>query len=295
VQDVEVQALDQHGRPAKQSLINITARHVILAAGAIGSPAVLLRSQAIDPHKQIGKRTFLHPVVGTAAIMSQIIDGFQGAPQSIYSDHFLWRDGIAGDLGYKLEVPPLHPSLTSSIVPGFGKSHRSVMKKYRHLQSIIALLRDGFHPEDVGGEVALDSNNLPVLDYPLREHFWDAALHSLEMMASIQFAAGAKVVIPVHQRGTPSRSMSDFKKQIAELPLRASQMGIFSAHVMGGCAMGADPESSVVRADGRAHHLENLSIMDGSVLPTSLGVNPQVTLYSLVRRNTHALIQHLVR
>ena len=77
--------------------------------GAIGSPALLLRSGLPDPYGRVGKRTFLHPTLISAAMMPYEVRGYAGAPQSVYSDHFLTVDPIDGPVGYKLEVPPLHP------------------------------------------------------------------------------------------------------------------------------------------------------------------------------------------
>lgn len=65
--------------------------------------------------------------------------------------------------------------------------------------------------------------------------------------------------------------------------------GAGSAHVMGGCTMGEDQKLCLTDSDGRYHHLENLYVFDGSVLPTSLGVNPQLTIYGISARNATRL------
>ena len=64
---------------------------------------------------------------------------------------------------------------------------------------------------------------------------------------------------------------------------------VASAHVMGGCTMGVDARTSVTRADGRHHQLENLWVFDGSVFPTSIGANPQLSIYAMVARNAAGL------
>jgi choline dehydrogenase-like flavoprotein len=112
-------------------------------------------------------------------------------------------------------------------------------------------------------------------------------------MAEIQFAAGAKIVMPLHEEGKPLRTWNDAKKSIAALPMKPLRTRVVSAHVMGGCAMGADPKVSVVRGDGSHHQIENLSVFDGSVFPTSLGANPQLSIYGMVARNASKLAERL--
>jgi choline dehydrogenase-like flavoprotein len=57
---------------------------------------------------------------------------------------------------------------------------------------------------------------------------------------------------------------------------------------MGGCAMGSDPRQAVVNEAGRHHQVANLSIHDASIFPTSLGANPQLTIYALAARASTA-------
>ncbi len=62
---------------------------------------------------------------------------------------------------------------------------------------------------------------------------------------------------------------------------------------MGGCAMGGDVKQSVTRSDGSHHQVENLSIIDGSLFPTSIGANPQLSIYALAARNATLLAARL--
>jgi choline dehydrogenase-like flavoprotein len=293
VSQIEAHALDAQGVHARSQRIVVRARHFVLAAGAIGSPAVLLRSRAPDPHGLTGARTFLHPTVVSAAVMPEPVDGHAGAPQSVYSDHFLTRDPIDGPLGYKLEVPPLHPLLFGMTLQGFGPVHAALMGEFTHTQVLIALLRDGFHADSPGGRVALLGDGAPVLDYPLTATLWDGVRRALLSMAQIQFAAGAARVLPVHERATPCASWREARAAIQALPLEPLLTRVVSAHVMGGCAMGPDARTGLVDTIGRHFQLENLSVHDGSVFPTSLGANPQLSIYALAARNATLLAQRL--
>ncbi|MBU2712788.1 GMC family oxidoreductase [Zooshikella harenae] len=264
----------------------LTARHVVLAAGAIGSPALLLRSSVPDPHQQIGKRTFLHPVSASFALFDEAVDGFYGAPQSIYSDHFQWP--ADQQIGYKLEVPPLQPMLAAGLLKGFGKQHRQLMQQLPHIQCTIALHRDGFHPQSPGGQVSLRADGSPVLNYPITRYLWDGIKRSLATMARIQFAAGAHSVIPSHSSAQVVNNLQAALQQLNQLAWQPNQALIGSAHVMGGCGMSAKPKAGVVNHWGEYFFLDNLSVIDGSCFPTSIGANPQLSIYALAcRQATH--------
>jgi choline dehydrogenase len=111
----------------------------------------------------------------------------------------------------------------------------------------------------------------------------------------LQFAAGAKRVRQLHLDASYQTSWNDAKKAIAELPLKKFRTAMFTAHLMSGCSMSENPKRGVVNSRGTHHQIANLSVMDGSILPTSLGVNPQLTIYGLVAQNASALVKALGR
>ncbi|MGR4065395.1 MAG: GMC family oxidoreductase N-terminal domain-containing protein, partial [Vulcanimicrobiaceae bacterium] len=293
IASLSCQAMQPDGVRPGPHTISIRARHFVVASGAIGSPALLLRSGVPDPYGRAGKRTFLHPTLVSAALMPYEVHPYAGAPQSVFSEHFLYVDPIDGPAGYKLEVPPLHPILTSTNVPGFGAGHQAFMSNMRSASAIIALLRDGFNDQSQGGTVELNSDGTPVLDYPISGFLWEGARRALQTMAEIQFAAGAKSVYPLHEDAAPYPSLDRARAAIAGLPMEVLRTRVASAHVMGGCAMGADPKTAVVDANGSHHQVENLSVFDGSVFPTSLGANPQLSIYAVVARNATRLAARL--
>ena len=288
-----VRPVTLQGAPGPGAPSRIVARHYVVAAGAINSPALLLRSQLPDPHGRLGRRTFLHPVVASAAVFDEPIEGWRGAPQSVYSDHFLETGPIDGPLGFKLEVPPLHPVIGAVTLPGFGAEQTGALKAFAHTHAMLALLRDGFHAESPGGRVGLRGDGSPVLDYRLGEFFFEGARRALLAMAEIQFAAGARRVRPVHELAAETRSWDEARAAILALPLRPRLLRVLSAHVMGGCALAGRPELGVARPDGRHWQVENLSIHDGSLFPTSIGANPQVSVYALAARLAAGLARAL--
>jgi choline dehydrogenase-like flavoprotein len=290
---LQCSALAADGLAPTGQRITLRARHFVVAGGAINSPALLLRSRAPDPHSLLGRRTFLHPTLISAGIFEQAVDGFNGAPQTIYSDHFLETQAIDGPVGFKLEVPPMHPVLLSTTMAGFGELHADTMRQFSHLQGMLALLRDGFHEDARGGRVHLRSDGSPELDYVMSKPMWDGAQRALLTMAEIQFAAGALKVAPVHERARHYTSWAEAQKEITALPMKPLQTRVASAHVMGGCTMSGDERSSVVAGDGRYRGLSNVSVHDGSLFPTSIGANPQLSIYGITARLASQLAQQL--
>ena len=287
------EALGSDGRTPSGVSVTIKARHYIAAAGAINTPALLLRSQFPDPHQRVGQRTLIHPVVLSLALMPERIDGFYGTPQSIASDHFQWKDGVTGPMGYKLEVPPLFPGLGAGVFNSFGDALRKEMAAFAHTNAVLALLRDGFVPQSEGGSVRLAADGSPLLDYEFTDHAWDGARRAYLSMAEAQFAAGAKQVRPAHLDAPYYTSWNEAKRAIGELPLKKFRAALFTAHLMGGCGMSENPTRGVVDSRGRHHQIANFSVMDGSVFPTSIGANPQLSIYALTAQNATALAQEL--
>ena len=271
----------------------IIAKHYVLSGGAINSPALLLRSKAPDPHQRLGTRTFLHPVVITTAVMPQTVAAWSGAPQSAYTDHYLETQALDGPMGFKVEAAPLHPVFFGANLPGFGEQQASLFKAFPHAHVLLALLRDGFHPQSTGGTVGLRSDGSPELDYPLNDFVMDGARRALLAMAEMQFAAGAQTVYVAHEMATPSTSWAEARKMIDALPIKPLLTKVGSAHVMGGCSLSADEKSGVTRPDGQHWQLDNLSIHDGSLFPTSIGANPQLSIYGIVNRLSQNLAQRL--
>ena len=290
---VRLTSMNQLGQVNQRNIAQIMAKQVVISAGAIGSPAVLLRSEIVNPFATLGKRTFLHPVTATIAKMKAKVEAFSGAPQSIYSDHFLWRDGISGELGYKIEVPPMHPVLSSTLLTHHGKLQAELLKNLSNYQANIGLVRDGFHEESQGGQVSLDEYGYPQIDYKITPVVWRSLRAAMLSMSELQFAAGAERVLPLHMDATLSNRWSACKQQIENLRADKIRWQTMSAHVMGGCTMGANEENSVVNSLGQHHQIENLSVIDGSIFPTSLGVNPQLTIYAIAAKLSVQLVKRM--
>lgn len=271
----------------------VVAKHYVVSAGAINSPALLLRSKLPDPHQRLGKRTFLHPVVLSAALFDEKVAGWQGAPQSLYTDHFQETQPLDGPIGFKLEAPPIHPVIFSTTVPAFGQAQAAALNGFPNTHALLALLRDGFHEQSTGGTVSLIDDGSPSLDYPLSDYVMEGAKRALLAMAQIQFASGARTVTPVHELAQAYSNWPQAQEAIKALPMKPYLTRVVSAHVMGGCALSAREADGVIQPNGQHWQIRNLSVHDGSMFPTSIGANPQLSIYGIVNKLATGLAKRL--
>lgn len=282
---VECVALDRETGRATGATLQVEAKVVVASGGAINTPALLLRSGQRDG--PVGRRTFLHPVVGMAGVYPAKIEGFYGAPQSAASHQFIDRG--AGKMGFFLEAVPVQPMLIAFASNQFGAVLQSTMARLPYLGVLIALAVDGLLPHDDGGTVDVQDNGRIVVDYPIRPALQEcfAAMH--DALARVHLAAGATEAFTMHREPVVLRGDADLAA-LAAAPYGGHEHGIFTAHQMGGAAMGSDPARSVVTPELRHRRLGNLFVVDGSVLPTALGVNPSQTIYGLAHRARAAVL-----
>jgi len=293
VESVECVALDERGARPTGARVSLRVPWVIVAAAAINTPALLMRSKVPDPYDLVGKRTFLQTHNYSMAFMPEPVHPFYGVQQSVYTDEFTWRDGVAGRAGFNMEAAGAQPVVSMNAWKGVGAEMADFARRLPYLHTLVSQIRDGFHPDSPGGVVLLRDDGRAVLDYPLNDFFWDGVRSSYLAMAECQFAAGAESVHPACSDATWYRSWPEARKGIAALRLRSPNVYLNSTHPLGGCPMGPDPRTSVVDPFSRHHHVQNLAVIDGSILPTSLGVNPSLTIYALAARNATALVQRI--
>jgi choline dehydrogenase-like flavoprotein len=279
----EVVGLDAHfldatGRRPTGVKIDVRAKHFIVAGGAINSPALLLRSGVPDPHQRLGLRTTLHLASGVLGVYKEKVAPYYGAPQSRASHQFHDR----GDKpGFLIEAAPYHPVFAGILSHGLGPEKGELMKLVPYVSVTAAITGDGLHPDLPGGRVTVDRDGFPMVDYPLNQAAWENYRFMLKELARIQLAAGAEYVYSPHDPIVKIQDEGELKK-LDEAPYKTGSMVAISFHQMGGCAMGGDPKTSVVRSEDLRHHqISNLHIVDGSVFPTSVTVNPSVSIYGL--------------
>lgn len=271
---------------AKTYHVTIRAKVVVVASGSIHSPAVLLRSGLENQH--IGRHLYLHPTATIGGFYPYKLYPWQGVLQSAYSDQFAHLDG---NYGYKLEVAPGHPGLFGLATPWHSaREYRESMTRVANIATIIVLTRD-----KGAGSVTLDRYGEPIVDYVVSAYDRKHLLHGLRQAARIHFAAGAEGVISLHSKPTylecaVNEAMQEQRLRVFDQQLERHGMGVnrimmFSAHQMGTCRMGADPKMSVTDEYGQVYGVKGLFVCDASLFPAPSGVNPMLSIMSLVHRN----------
>ncbi len=262
------------GRPARA--LTIDAPIVVVAGGAIGTPALLQRSGLGGGG--VGQWLRLHPPTAIWGRYDRDIVTSSGIPLTTMCDeHLRWR---GTDFGFWIETPPMHPSFTAVAMPGFGHAHRALMSSFNQLGVLIGLTRDGAERSRSSGRVRVNRRGETSIAYALTPEDQRRVRASLSASAQIHFAAGAREVGTMHATPIVVRSAADVAR-LEEGSVGPNRIGLFSAHVNGTCRMGTDPSTSGATPDGERHGVRGLYISDGSLLPTSLGVNPQETIMAV--------------
>lgn len=254
----------------KGGRVEVRARRVVVAAGAVHTPILLKQSGIGRESGQLGRNMTLHPGFRMLARFDDPVRGWQGALQSAYSDAFE-HEGITL---VALFVPP---GVLAATMAGVGPEHARRTRNIPYLAMFGGIIHD-----QGGGSVHSVIGREPWITYRMTPR--DRALipRVIRHLGETFFAAGAKEVFPP-VLGMPGLDADTFRKTDWER-LPASRIECASQHPLGSCRMGISPGNSVVNPDGQCWDVQELYVVDGSIVPTSLGVNPQLTIMTLATR-----------
>lgn len=268
-----------------RSPVHVRAPRVVVAAGALETPTLLLRSGIGGA--AVGRHLRLHPVPNLAGFYAEPQLGWWGPPQTCIVDEH--REVVAGH-GYLVETPHLHAGLSAATVPWrSGRDHKLIMGRAAHLSTFIAVTRD-----HGGGTVTLDDLGHGVVRYPLDDRV-DAEVRrrALGTLIDLHVAAGADAILDLHPQRRLWRRGEDldaFRDRLCSLPDGAGGRPLFSAHQMGTARMGTDPVTAAADPEGQLHDVRGVWIGDTSAFPTAVGSNPMLTCMALARRTAVAIL-----
>jgi len=266
--------------------LGVKAKVVFVSAGTIASSELMLRS-GLDVNGMVGKGVAIHPSPAMIGDFDELVNGHQGIPMAYHCDQFsVVKTGKRGYMIESIFMPPYQFSLP---LPGFDYDHKQLMSRYNHYALIGSLL----HDENVG-TVKLGGPLGSFLEYELTAADAKTMIEGMKNSVRILLAAGATQVITSHRKRTVIYSEDDLQL-IDERGVSPTDINVGSAHPQGGNRMGGGRDGSVVDSYSKVYGLDNLFVCDASVFPTSLGVNPQLTVMALATRAAEHLGENWAR
>jgi choline dehydrogenase-like flavoprotein len=268
--------------------LTVDAPYVVLAGGAVGTPALLQRSGLGGGG--VGRYLRLHPTTGVSAFYDREIGAGAGVPMTSICDEF--TSAGANGYGFWVETPPLHPSL-AGLASGFGQAHAERTRRYPSTGTLIALVRDGADLDASNGTVTVDRRGRTHVRYRLGAADARHLREGIAACARLHLAAGAREAHTLHTDPVVVRTEGDVA-EVLRRSVAPNDVTVFSAHVNGTCRLGADPRTSGAASEaerlGERHGAAGVYVADGSLLPTGLGVNPQATIMALAHLVADGLV-----
>ncbi len=263
--DAQPAASGVRARMASGAAVEVRAATVIVAAGTIHTPLLLARSGLGGASGQLGRNLSLHPATAVFARMDEIVDMAKGVPQSFYVDEFAGEgivfEGVAG--------PPAYAAMS---LPLSGARHAAAMADYRHLAQFGVMVSDSSR-----GSVRTLAGR-PLIRYDLAEADLRRFRIGLARMRELFEAAGAREVhLPLPDGVSPERA-------------RLRDLKLMAFHPLGTARADARPTHGVIDSELEVHGVRGVYVADGSAVPSSLGVNPQMTIMALATRLAFGLL-----
>lgn len=239
--------------------LEVRTPRVIVACGAIHTPLLLARSSIGGGSGQLARNLSLHPATAAFALMEEQVDMARGVPQSFYVDEFaaegIMFEGVAG--------PPAYAAMS---LPLSGERHAQAMANYRHLAQFGLMVSDSSrgHVRSLGGR--------PLIRYDLAHEDILKFRAGLARLEELFLAAGAReVYLPLPEGVRPEQA-------------RARDLKLMAFHPLGTARADARPSHGVTDGGLAVHGVSGVYVADGSVVPSALGVNPQMTIMALATR-----------
>jgi choline dehydrogenase-like flavoprotein len=235
---------------------------VIVACGAIHTPLLLARNRLGSQSGELCRNLAIHPATGVRALFDEEIDMARGVPQSFYVDEF-------ADEGIMFEGAAGPPDYAAMSFPFSGDRHRELMLRFRHISQFGLMVSDtsrGYVRERFGrAEIRYDLNEQDVATFR----------RGVDLLCELYRAAGARELFsPIEGSG----------------PTRARDITLMAFHPLGTARADARPRHGVVDSELRLHGCDGVYVSDASAIPSSIGVNPQLTIMALATRLAYRLL-----
>lgn len=248
--------------------IEILAEKVIVSAGSIGTPAILLKSGI--QNAMLGKHIVAHPSMPIIGKFNRPINILEGTASTVY----------VPKKGYILESTSASPGYAATMMPGTPGEVAKNLESFNQYAGFGVMLVD---ESTTANKLVLDQNGTPVIYYDLTERDKKVFVSGIADAARIMFAAGATEVLLPSTEFPVLKSLADVAVLEKQLKLVKSKNVITSAHIQGTARMGSDPSKSVVDTNQMVWGTKNLYVADSAIHPMSVGANPMQTIYTLAK------------
>lgn len=267
-------------RPVREGRLRIRAKATVLACGSLHTPTLLLGQGLANRSGQVGRNLSIHPAAALLGVFDEPVNAWNTVPQGYSIDEFK-------DEGLLFEGANAPLELAAISVSGYGPKFTSLLERMSHAFMF------GFMVKDTSrGRVRAGPRGEPRLSYWLNDPDVRKVRRGIAILARVFFAAGAREVHVPIAGAEPLRS-AEQSHAFEQAPLAARHVDLSAYHPLGTCRMGTDPRSSVVDPAHRVHDVEALYVCDGSVMPGSLGVNPQLTIMAMALRAAEGIARHV--
>jgi choline dehydrogenase-like flavoprotein len=258
--------------------LTVRARTVIVAGGAIQTPALLMRSGLRSASGQLGRNLSLHPNATVIAFFDEDVTGWHGVHQAFQVREFMAE-------GLVLTAQNLPPPMLAALAPTHGRELGELMADYNRIVTAGPLVTD-----TGTGRV----RNVPGLGTQVFYRLSDAdaarVVRGVELTAEALFAAGARRVLLPFDGAPEIRSPAQLRNLLAR-PVAKQTIQLYSIHLMGTARMSEDPRRGVTDSYGACHGVPGLFVADASLFPGPTGINPMETVIALAMRNARRLVE----
>lgn len=267
--EVFARFLDEKDRSSRT--LHINAKVIVLSAGTIQTPRLLRKNGIVTHNPHVGRHLTIHPTGKIIGLFDETVRAWEGVPQG-YGYDGLSEEGILFEGAF---TPPSFASVNLGLPP---LENKRAMEHYERLASFGFLISDWAR-----GFIRWMPNGDPLIFYNIHKRELDKYFKGIRFLCEVFLAAGAREIY-TGLKGLPVITQETGLKTFDTLNLKRTDLEIAAFHPLGTCRMAADPSQGVVDANGEVHGVKNLFIADGSIFPTSLGVNPQEAIMAFANR-----------
>jgi choline dehydrogenase-like flavoprotein len=263
-------------RAAGGGRLRVECDLVIVAGGAIQTPLLLRRNGLGLDSGELCQNLALHPALAARARFDEEINMARGVVQSYYIDEF-------ADEGIMFEGAAGPPDYAAMSFPFSRERHRALMLDYLHIGQFGLMVSDTSR-----GSVRAAPGGSFRISYSVNHEDLQTIKRGVELLCELYWAAGAKEIYPPVE-GIGVLRDGDMET-IRAHDVRPRDLMLAAFHPLGTARADARPPHGVVDGDLKLHGVDGLYVSDASAIPSSLGVNPQITIMALATRLAYHLL-----